>query len=127
MARKPPDWHQPTLFPDPDNTEPQDQSLPEKEGDTHAIQDHRSRTAATEAGDARPAPEGPQAANDNGAIRARAEDQPRSVEGNAGPGPAGQRPEPDRVRGAGDGAQGIGGSFAARIASERQRSTLSRR
>jgi hypothetical protein len=49
MVRKPPDWHQPSLFPtDPDtNTEPPNQSPPETEGDDHAVQDHRSRTPAT--------------------------------------------------------------------------------
>src|SRR5947209_8106521 len=125
MARKP---DPPSLFPDdPDNnTEPLNQSPPESEGAPHAVPDHRSRTPATTAGDARPAKKPAEAANDNGAIRARAEDQPRSVEGNARSGESGQRPEPDRVRGAGDGHQGPGGSFAARITSER-RNTLHRR
>src|SRR5262245_26959770 len=129
MARKPPDWHQSSLFPtDPDtNTEPPNQSPPETEGDHHAIQDHRSRTPATTAGDARPAPEGAKGANDNGTIRTRAEDQPPSVEGNARQEEAGQQPGADHERSAGDSAQGTGGSFAARITSERQRNTFPRR
>src|SRR5438445_11000836 len=108
MARKPPDWHQPSLFPaDPDQSpEPENQLHSNQQGDSHAVQDHRSRTPATEAADARPAPEGTQAANDYGDVRARTEDQPRSVERDARPAEAGQRPEPDRVRGADDGAQG---------------------
>src|SRR5438874_1552788 len=58
MARKRPDWHQPTLFPaDPDQSpEPEKPLHSNHEGDTHAVQDHRSRTPATEAGDARPTP-----------------------------------------------------------------------
>ena len=43
------------------------------------------------------------------------------------PGEAGQRPEPDRERGAGDGPQGTGGSFALRVSSGRQRTAFPRR
>src|SRR6516165_11603273 len=112
MARKPPDRHQPSLFPaDPDtNTEPPNQSHPETEGDDHAVQDHRSRTPATTTADVRPAPEGPQAANDNGESRQGAEEQPRGLDATARPGEAGQRPSTDRLGGAGDSSQGTGGS-----------------
>src|SRR5579864_9530875 len=129
MPRKPPDWHQPSLFPtDPDQSpEPQNQSHPNPEGEQHAVQDYRPRTPATETTDTRPAPEGPEAAAGSGDVRAGAEDQARSLEGNAGPGEAGQRPEPDRVRGAGNGAPGLGGAFALRITSERQRNAFPRR
>src|SRR5262245_37649277 len=116
MARKPPDWHQPTLFPDPDNnTEPQDQVHPETNGDQHAVQDHCSRTPATTTTDTRPAPEGAEAAEDSGNVREGTKDQARSLEGSTRPADAGHRPEPDRIRGAGDGSQGSGGSFARRI------------
>src|SRR6516162_9274619 len=116
MARKPPDRHQPTLFPaDPDtSTEPQDQSHPELEGDDHAVQDYRSRTPATTTADIRPAPEGPEAANDNGAIRQGAEDQPRGLDAPADPAEAGHRSSADRPGGAGDSGQGNGGSFVSR-------------
>src|SRR5438128_1644235 len=126
MARKPPDWQQPSLFPtDPDKSpEPENQSHPNPEGEQHAVQDNRSRTPATTTTDTRPAPEGPEAVTDSGDVREGAEDQSRSLEGNARSGEAGQRPEPDRVRCAGDGAQGHGGSFALRITSERQRNAF---
>src|SRR5271163_2268426 len=102
MARKPPDWHQPTLFP-PDSTktpEPQDNATP-TEGDHHAVQDNRSRTPATTPTDARATTEGTEAPGGNGTLRQGAEDQPRGVEGNPRPTETGQRPEPDRERGAG--------------------------
>src|SRR6516164_9202293 len=131
MARKPPDWHQPSLFPaDPatsagqapdSNTEPPNQSHPETEGDDHAVQDHRFRTPATTTGDVRPASEGPEAANDNGESRQRAEDQPRGLDATARPGEAGQRPSPARLGGAGNSSQGTGGSFVGRVIAERQR------
>src|ERR1019366_2987431 len=130
MARKPPDWRQPSLpfTPDPDKTtEPQDQSLSKTEGDQHAIQDDHSRTPATTAGDARTAPKGAEASADDGPLRARAEDQPRSLEGDSLRGEAGQRPEPDRERGDGDGTQGVGGSFTDRVSSGQQRTPFARR
>src|SRR3984957_3728190 len=105
MARKPPDWRQPTLFPpDPDlKPEPKDNATP-TEGDDHAVQDHRFRT-----------PAGTQAPDDNGTPRQGAEDQPRGVEASAVPGQAGERPEPDSERSPGNGPPGAGGSFAARV------------
>src|SRR5580765_2949091 len=129
MARKPPDWHQPSLFPtDPDKSpEPENLLHSKEEGDHHAVQDNRSRTPATTTADTRPATEGAEAAADSGNVREGVEDQPRRLEGNAAPGEAGQRPEPDRVRGAGDGTQGTGGAFALRISSQRQRATFPRR
>ena len=50
-------------------------------GDHHAVQDDHSRTPATTTADARPAPQGPEAAADTGTLRQGAEDQPRSLEG----------------------------------------------
>ena len=86
MARKPPDWHQPSLFP-PDpakTTEPEDQSHSKPEGDQHAVQDNYPRTSATTTTwrDARPANfrKGPEASLDNGTLRSRElEDQPRNL------------------------------------------------
>src|SRR5260370_38755146 len=52
--------------------------------------------------------------------------QPRSLEGNALPGEAGQRAEPDRERGPGAGPERTGGSFALRVESGRGRSAVSR-
>ena len=59
-------------------------------------------------------------------LRQGTEGQPRSLEGNPLPGEAGQRPEPDRERGTGDGPQGTGGSFALRVSSGRERSAFAR-
>src|SRR5438105_981458 len=105
MARKPPDWRQPSLFPpDPDNTpEPEDKIPSKPEGDQHAVQDNRPRTPATTTGDAQPAPKGPEATGNPGDIREGTEDQPRSLEGDSLAGEAGQRPDPDSERGDGDG------------------------
>src|SRR5438132_1520470 len=104
MARKPPDWHQPSLFaPDPatnagqappNTPEPEDKSYSKPEGDQHAVQDHSPRTPATTDGASRTATPDAQAPADTGDLRSRAEDQPRSLEGNARSGEAGQRPEP---------------------------------
>src|ERR1700675_1052088 len=129
MARKPPDWRQRSLFPpDPATTpEPQDNATSKPEGDQHAVQDNSSRTPATTTGDARPAPQGPEASPGAGVLRQGVEDQPRSLEGNSLPGKAGQRPEPDRERGNGDGPQGAGGSFALRVSSGQQRTAFPRR
>src|SRR5713101_7790881 len=98
MARKPPDWHEPSLFPpDPGNTpEPEDQSPPNPEGDQHAVQDNRPGIPATTTGDTRTAPEEQDAAPSAGVLRQGAEDDPRSLEGNPVPGETGQRPQPDR-------------------------------
>src|SRR5438132_9609245 len=111
MARKPPDWRQPSLFPPdpatsagqapPNTPEPQDNITQESNGDQHALQDHSPRTPATTAGDARPSAEGTQAADNDGVLRQGAEGEPRSLEGNSRPTEAGQRPEPDQERGAG--------------------------
>src|SRR6266851_9640447 len=116
MARKPPDWHQPSLFPpDPatsarqapaDPPEPNDNATQQSNGDHHALQDDHPRTSATTAGDARAAAQGSQAADNPGVLCEGAEDQPRSLEGNARPTEAGQRPERDRERGPGDSTQG---------------------
>src|SRR5438067_988642 len=99
MARKPPDWRQPSLFPPdpamglssakaeeagqaPANTpELQDNATSQPDGDHHAVQEHDPSTPATTAADARAAPEEPEAAFDNGTLRQGAEDQPRSLEG----------------------------------------------
>src|ERR1700691_54086 len=98
MARKPPDWRQPSLLfpPDPDNkAEPQDKSLSKTEGDRHAIQDDHSRTSATTAPDARAASPGAAVTADDGTLRDGAEDPPPGVEGPAPGEPAGQRTESD--------------------------------
>ena len=58
-------------------------------------------------------------------LRQGTEDQPRSLEGNALATEAGQRPEPDRERGPGNGPEGNGGSFALRVLPGRQRGASS--
>src|SRR4051812_32120234 len=119
MARKPPDWRQPSLFPpDPgsspeqapaDTPEPQDPSTRHPEGGNHhEVQNDSPRTAATTAPDAGAAPQETQAPFDPGTLRPRAEDQPRSLEGTPLPDEAGQRPEPDRERSLGDSSEGTG-------------------
>ena len=83
MARKPPDWQQPSLFP-PDSVitpEPQDNATYESEGDQNAVQDNRSLTPASMAGDSRGAAKSPQATADAGPLRSGAEEGPRSLDG----------------------------------------------
>src|SRR5579871_2068831 len=123
MARKPPDWRQPSLFPpDPGNIpQPEGDATQELNGGPHAVQDDHSRTPATTAADARAAAEGPQAPAGNGTLRQGAETEPRSLEGDALPAPAGQRPAPDLFGGTGNSSQGAGGSFAHRVKGERER------
>ena len=60
-------------------------------------------------------------------LRQGTEGQPRSLEGTPVSGEAGQRPEPDRARSAGDSPQGTGGSFALRISSGRSGAAFPRR
>jgi len=129
MARKPPDWRQPTLFPpDPDHSpEPQDNATPKPDGDHHAVQDDHSRTPAPTTPGARATAEGPQAPFDDGALRQGTENQPRGVEASPQPGETGQRPEPDSERSPGDGPQGIPGPFTQRVAEGQQRDAIPRR
>src|SRR6266852_3671574 len=129
MARKPPDWRQPSLFSsDPAKPpEPHDHTTPQPDGDDHAVQDDHLRTVATTATDPRTTPQGPEAADDPGDLRQGAEGRPRSLEGTAPANAAGQRPEPDRERGPGDSVQGTGGPFAVRVSSGRQRGESPRR
>src|SRR5947209_4436802 len=129
MARKPPDWHQPSLFPtDPDKSpEPEDQSHSKPEGDQHAVQDNSSRTPATTTGDTRATPEGPGVAPDNGAVCQGTEDQPRGLDATTRPAEAGQRPTSDRLGSVGSSRQGTGGSFVRRLLAERQRGAFPRR
>src|SRR6185437_3795799 len=142
MARKPPDWRQPSLFPPdpatdpssvkagdagqapPNTPQPEYNSLSKPEGDQHAVQDDHSSTPGAEPADTGPAQERPADASDDGALRPRTENPPRSLEGNAHPDDAGQRREPDSERGAGTGPQGSGGSFADRVSSGRQGSPV---
>src|ERR1019366_1114599 len=94
MVRKPPERRQLSLFPPnpADSLEPQDKLSYKQEGDHNAVQDDHPRTPATTTGDARPAPQEPEAAPDTGTLRARAEDQPRNLDRNSLPGETGQRP-----------------------------------
>src|SRR5438552_19207721 len=129
MARKPPDWQQPSLFPpDPaDPTEPQDNATRKSQGDQHALQDHHSRASATTTADARAASAATEAAVGSGTLRQGAEEQPPSLEATPDADQATQRQESDRQRSTGNGAEGSGGSFAQRITAERQRGTNPRR
>jgi hypothetical protein len=129
MPRKPPSWDQPTLFPfNPDDSlkPPKPLNSPPK-GDNYAVQDDRPGTHATTAADGGRPAEKPEAASDTGDLRSRAEGQPRKLAGDPLGGEAGQRPEPDRERGNGDGHQGTGGSFALRVSSGRQGNAFTRR
>src|SRR5579871_2324162 len=129
MARKPPDWRQPLLFPpDPDHQpEPQDNATLKPSGDQHAVQNDRPQTSEGTEAAARTAVQGAQAPFDDGALRQGAEEQPRSLEGSARPDAAGQRPEPSGERSPGDSPQGAGGSFTLRVSSGRQRGSVPRR
>src|ERR1700692_255950 len=98
MARKPPDWHQPSLFPpDPamsagqapaDTPEPQDNTTSHFEGDHHAVQDDHPRTLEGTDGVTRTATADAATPADPGNLGTRAEDQPRSLEGSSHPGEA---------------------------------------
>src|SRR5437016_3976984 len=79
------------------------------EGGAHAVQDDGTRTAGAAAGDVRAAAQAADVAADDGTAGQRVEGQPPSVGGNARPGEAGQRPQADRQRSAGDSAEGTGG------------------
>src|SRR4051794_5600914 len=100
MARKPPSSQQPMLpFPDPDDDlpAPPADDPPHLEGDHNdAVQDHRPRPVTGTAGVARATPPRAQAASGAGTLFQGIEDLPRSLEGAAGPGEAGQRPGADR-------------------------------
>src|SRR6185437_5358646 len=126
MARKPPSWRQRLLFPpEPGDTpERHDNVTPDPKGSQHAVQDDDTRTPASATGDARATPQDAEPAADAGTLRQGTEDPPRSLEGSALSNEAGQRPEPDRERGSGDGSQGTGGSFAFRVTAGRNRSAF---
>src|SRR5579872_7310198 len=128
MPKKPPSWKPPSLFPDDvdeslQHTEPV--PLSEK-GDPNAVQDHRASPPGAAPGDIRPASQAEAGAADNGALRPRTEEPAPGLEGNAHAGDTGQRPEPDRERGAGAGTEGPGGSFTQRFSSGRPGSVIPR-
>src|SRR5438132_1008326 len=106
MAKKPPDWRQPSLFPlDPDDApEPQDYATHQPNGDRYAVQNDSPRTLEGTDGVARTAPQGAQAPDDDGTLRQGAEGQPRSLEAAPLPDAAEERPDPDRQPGPGGGA-----------------------
>src|SRR5271157_1468685 len=122
MARKPKDWRQRSLFSSGPGylPEPHDNSIIHPQGDEHALQVDHTRPAAPTAADARSASQEPQTPADTGTLRQGAEEQPRSLEGNAPATEAGQRQEPDRQRSDGNGREGNGGSFALRVSPGRQ-------
>src|SRR5665213_1561132 len=126
MVRKPPDWHQPSLFPtDPDKSpEPENLLHSKEEGDHHAVQDNRSRTPATANGVARAATDHPPAKADDGSASNGTQGHTHGLEGNVGESSSEQRPEPDQQRSDGTGTEGTGGSFTLRVTSERQRNAL---
>src|ERR1700733_3920859 len=126
MARKPPDWRQPSLFnfDQAKTPEPQDNATFQPDGDPHAIQDDPSRTPATAAGDARGTSQATEAASDPGDVRPRTEGRARSLEGDAVASPAGQPSSADSERSNGTGPEGHGGSFAARVGQGRRGSAF---
>ena len=91
MARKPPAWRQPSLFPpDPAHTtEPQDNVNSHPEGAPHAVQNDRPRTPATTNGASRGTPSDPQTAADHGSPRQGSEGETRNLEAGT-PSPAPQ-------------------------------------
>src|SRR5436309_1013225 len=104
MARKPSSQQTLLPFPDPDELPPPEANdPPHLEGDhDDAVQDHRARTVTGAAEVARAAPLRAEAAAGAGTLFQGLEDLPRSLEGAAGPGEAGQRPAADRQRSGGD-------------------------
>src|SRR5581483_2005266 len=129
MAKKPPDRRQPSLFPPDPATpaEPDDNATSNIDGEHYAVQDDGPRTPATTAGDSQPAPQGTQAAADDGAIREGAEGQPRGVDGASGPDTAGQRQDSTLFGSTGTRPQGAGGSFALRVRPGGERPPVPRR
>src|SRR5947209_5327620 len=102
MARKPPDWQQPSLFPsDGPPRQPTDQPL-ELYGDDYAVQNDGPRAIAGTSADARPAQAGEEAAGDDGSLRQGAESQPPGLDRDAGPDAAGQRSSSALFGSAGD-------------------------
>src|SRR5439155_1674620 len=72
------------------------------QGDHDAVQDDNSRTPAAEPAAARETPRAEDAASGAGSLRPGAEGPSPSLQGAVGQGQAGQRPEPDSERSAGD-------------------------
>src|SRR5487761_2225037 len=105
-----------------------DEPAPPHPGDHHhALQDDRPRPDRTAPGTARAAPPEPDDAASDGPARHRVEGEPRGVEGTAPPVAAGQQPDSDRQRSAGDRGQGTGGAAGFRLAPERKRDIFARR
>src|SRR5438067_9823740 len=101
MARKRFPSQHPSLFP-PEPDEPpappaDDPSQPE--GGPRALHDDRPRTPPAAPGTPRPAPRPAAAAGGGRSLFDGIESPPRSLEGAAGPGQAGERPGADRERG----------------------------
>src|SRR5216683_5003440 len=130
MARKQTSSQQP-LLPFPSDTGempvPQENDSPPLEGSLYAVQDDHPPTPPAASGDARATPQGSDAVADAGTLRQPTEDPPRNLEGPSLPSEAGQRPEPDRERGFGDGSQGTGELFTFRVSAERQRNAFAGR
>src|SRR5262245_23235049 len=107
MARTPPRPRQPSLPFPPDADEaavPQGGQHSDEGGSRDAVQDDGSRTPPAAPADVRTALPPTDTGGHNGALRRRAEGQPRRLEGAALPGEAGERREPDRERSPGAGA-----------------------
>ena len=126
MAKKPPFWRQPSLFPPNlnDSPEPKNQISSSTEGDHNAVQNHRSTASGTTSGTLPPTQERSTTPSNAGDLFRAIEDDPRGVEANPVAGTAPQRPDPDQQRSPGDRSQGIRGSFADRHASGRERNTV---
>src|SRR5205085_977083 len=89
--------------------------------------DDRSPPPGGAPDDVQPPPRRAGAAPDSQSLCDGAEGPARRVEGPAGAGETGQRPESDRERGIGDRAEGVAGPFAARAINGRPAGAVPRR
>src|ERR1700722_13088351 len=128
MRKKRPTWDQSTLFPiTPDDSRESPHSVTATlDGDTDAVQDNSPGTSEGEAGVVQTTASDAQAPSDAGDLRDGTEGQPRDLEGDIGAGEAEQRTQPDRQRSSGNGNQGTGGSFTARVSSGRGGTVVTR-
>jgi N12 class adenine-specific DNA methylase/trans-aconitate methyltransferase len=128
MRKKPPFWHQPSLFPfrHDDASPPPSPVGSTLKGDHHAVQDDRPRTSGTADGTLRAASADTPVAADPGSPRHGTAGSPPGPDGIADASQSGQRPLPDPVAGTGTGGEGPGGLFALRVAARRPGAAVAR-
>jgi hypothetical protein len=94
------------------------------EGDQHAVQDHSPGTSEGKPGVARRTASDAPAAADAGNLGEGTKGRPRELEADARQGEAGERAEPARERGSGNGSEKVGGSCTVGASSGRAGTAL---